>query len=87
MKWDEVTLVILAVSGCITLLLAQLSEVLSRLPQIIRAWRQIQHELSAGTDPGSGDHPTRTTGSGTPVTDLGDEGSASREPGAGREGG
>ncbi|WP_033027597.1 hypothetical protein [Streptomyces rimosus] len=61
MKWDEVTLVILAAFGCVTPLLAQISEVLSRLPQIIRAWRQVRHELSAGTDPGSPDHSTRGT--------------------------
>ncbi|MFF2213020.1 hypothetical protein [Streptomyces antibioticus] len=53
MKWDEVTLVILAAFGCVTLLLAQISDVLSKLPQIIRAWRQVRRELSADTDPGS----------------------------------
>ncbi|MET9547613.1 MULTISPECIES: hypothetical protein [unclassified Streptomyces] len=50
MKWDEVTLVILAAFGCVTLLLTQISEVLSRLPQIIRAWRQVRRELSGETD-------------------------------------
>ncbi|KUL43051.1 hypothetical protein [Streptomyces regalis] len=56
MKWDDVTLVILAASGCLTLLLTQVSEVLSRLPQIIRAWRQVRSELSGGgTGPGPGD--------------------------------
>ncbi|MEY9990806.1 hypothetical protein ABIE67_002838 [Streptomyces sp. V4I8] len=55
MKWDDVALVILAASGCLTLLLTQVSEVLSRLPQIIRAWRQVRDELSGGTGPGRGD--------------------------------
>ncbi|MEV4436855.1 hypothetical protein [Streptomyces sp. NPDC049585] len=54
MKWDEVTLVILAAFGCVTLLLAQISEVLSRLPQIIRAWRQVRQELNGGTDSEAG---------------------------------
>lgn len=57
MKWDEMTLVILAAFGCVTLLLTQITEVLSRLPQIIRAWRQVRCELNRGTDPGSRDHP------------------------------
>ncbi|MFD4724317.1 hypothetical protein ACFWNW_04470 [Streptomyces seoulensis] len=87
MKWDEVTLVILAVSGCVTLLLAQISEVLSRLPHIIRAWRQIRYELSAGTDPDSRDGSTRTTASRPLAADVGDEGSASREPEGGRDAG
>lgn len=54
MKWDDVTLVILAASGCLTLLLTQVSEVLSRLLQIIRAWRQVRDELSGGTGPRPG---------------------------------
>ncbi|MFE3560150.1 hypothetical protein ACFXKW_35625 [Streptomyces sp. NPDC059193] len=53
MKWDEVTLAVLAAFGCLTLLLTQVGEVLARLPQIIRAWRQVRQELSGGaTDPG-----------------------------------
>ncbi|CAL9437576.1 hypothetical protein SUDANB176_02179 [Streptomyces sp. enrichment culture] len=60
MKWDDISLVILAVFGCITLLLAQISEVLSRLPQIIRAWRQVRRELSGGTD--GSDTGSRTSG-------------------------
>jgi hypothetical protein len=76
-KWDDVTLVILAVFGCITLLLTQISEVLSRLPQIIRAWRQVRHELRGGTDPGSRDHPARGA-------DPGSGGRTSANPDAGR---
>lgn len=45
MSWDDLSLIILAAFGCLTLLLTQVSEVLSKLPQIIRAWRQIQNEL------------------------------------------
>ncbi|MFK0183338.1 hypothetical protein ACIQV1_03890 [Streptomyces rubiginosohelvolus] len=45
MSWDNLSLVILAAFGCLTLFLTQVSEVLSKLPQIIRAWRQVQDEL------------------------------------------
>ncbi|MFF5517589.1 hypothetical protein [Streptomyces coeruleorubidus] len=48
MKWDDITLAILAVFGCLTLLLAQVGEVLARLPQIIRAWREVRRELGGG---------------------------------------
>lgn len=48
MEWDDVSLAILAVFGCVTLLLAQVSEVLGRLPQIIRAWREVRRELGGG---------------------------------------
>ncbi|MFE2596264.1 hypothetical protein ACFXCZ_07115 [Streptomyces sp. NPDC059396] len=53
MSWDDVALVILAAFGCLMLLLTQISEVLSKLPQIIRAWRQVRHELRGGTNEGS----------------------------------
>ncbi|WP_380284833.1 hypothetical protein [Kitasatospora purpeofusca] len=45
MSWDRVTLFVLASFGCLTLLLTQISEVLSRVPPIIRAWRRVQNEL------------------------------------------
>lgn len=48
MSWDNLSLVILAAFGCLTLLLTQVSEVLSKLPQIIRAWRQVRDELHNG---------------------------------------
>ncbi len=50
MNWDNISLIILAAFGCLTLLLAQVSEVLSKLPQIIRAWRQVRQELNTDTD-------------------------------------
>jgi hypothetical protein len=50
-NWDDVTLVILAASGCVTLLLTEINDVLSRLPQVIRAWRQIRQELSGHATP------------------------------------
>ncbi|WP_327182637.1 hypothetical protein [Streptomyces sp. NBC_01334] len=59
------TLVILAAFGCVTLLLTQISDVLSRIPQIIRAWRQVRRELSGVPDAGSGDHLARGTSPGT----------------------
>ncbi|WKE72064.1 hypothetical protein [Streptomyces sp. WP-1] len=45
MRWDDITLGVLAASGCLTLLLTQISEVLSKLPQVIRAWRRVRQEL------------------------------------------
>ncbi|GGT54271.1 hypothetical protein GCM10010256_08990 [Streptomyces coeruleorubidus] len=50
MSWDNVTLVILAASGCVMLLLTQIAEVLSKLPEIIRAWREVRRALQAGPD-------------------------------------
>ncbi|MFB8141393.1 hypothetical protein [Streptomyces parvus] len=58
MNWDNLSLVILAAFGCLTLLLTQVSEVLAKLPQIIRAWRQVRNELRDGA-PDAG--PTLTT--------------------------
>ncbi|MBT2400041.1 hypothetical protein [Streptomyces sp. ISL-100] len=69
MKWDDLTLLILAAFGCVTLLLTQISEVLSRLPQIIRAWRQVRQELSGGADSGSRDHPASATNPGILAAD------------------
>ncbi|QCW77419.1 hypothetical protein EQG64_07760 [Streptomyces sp. S6] len=51
MTWDNLSLIILAAFGCLTLLLTQVSEVLSKMPQIIRAWRQVQTELRHETAP------------------------------------
>ncbi|MFF8692025.1 hypothetical protein ACWD6K_12860 [Streptomyces sp. NPDC002431] len=48
MSWDQVTLLVLASFGCLTLLLTQISEVLSKVPPIIRAWRRVQDELRRG---------------------------------------
>ena len=45
MSWDRVTLFVLASFCCLTLLLTQVSEVLSKVPPIIRAWRRVQNEL------------------------------------------
>lgn len=50
MSWDNVTLVILAAFGCVMLLLTQIAEVLSKLPEIIRAWREVRRALQAGPD-------------------------------------
>ncbi|GAA1041586.1 hypothetical protein [Streptomyces murinus] len=49
MTWDDLTLGVLAAFGCLTLLLTQISEVLSKLPQVIRAWRRVRQELRGGT--------------------------------------
>lgn len=50
MRWDEITLAVLAAFGCVTLLLAQIDDVLGRLPRIIRAWRRVRRELDGGTE-------------------------------------
>jgi hypothetical protein len=74
MKWDDVTLVILAAFGCVMLLLTQVSEVLSRLPQIIRAWRQVRQELNGGAGSGSQNHSASATGPDTRTADPSDSG-------------
>lgn len=43
-------MLVLASFGCITLLLTQISEVLSKVPPIIRAWRRVQDELRRSAD-------------------------------------
>lgn len=48
MSWDRVTLLVLGFFGCLTLLLTQISEVLSKVPPIIRAWRRVRNELRRG---------------------------------------
>ncbi|MFE2530005.1 hypothetical protein ACFXEL_37920 [Streptomyces sp. NPDC059382] len=59
MKWDDVTLFLLAAFGCVTLLLTQVSEVLSKLPKIIRAWRAVRRELNGGEPSDSSDPEER----------------------------
>lgn len=66
MKWDSLTLAILAFSGCVTLTLSQINEVLARIPPIIRAWRQVRSELGSSgkfeEDPDLVDGGPRSTG-------------------------
>ncbi|MFC8590309.1 hypothetical protein [Streptomyces atroolivaceus] len=50
MSWDNATLIILATFGCTTLLLTQIAEVLSKLPEIIRAWHEVRRALQARSD-------------------------------------
>ncbi|MFC9390532.1 hypothetical protein [Streptomyces venezuelae] len=50
MSWDSVLLTVLAAFGCVTLLLTQMDDVLTRLPRIIRAWRNVREELRGGGD-------------------------------------
>ncbi|MFJ1702183.1 hypothetical protein [Kitasatospora sp. NPDC088346] len=60
MSWDRVTLFVLASFGCVTLLLTQISEVLSKVPPIIRAWRRVRDELRpGGRDCPAADRPTQ----------------------------
>ncbi|MFD4654253.1 hypothetical protein ACFWP2_01360 [Kitasatospora sp. NPDC058444] len=74
------TLLVLASFGCVTLLLTQISEVLSKVPPIIRAWRRVQDELRrGGHDRSAADRP----GLEEPV----EEGEEEREAVARRHGG
>ncbi|GAA5020470.1 hypothetical protein [Kitasatospora paranensis] len=69
MNWDRATLVILAAFGCLTLLLTQINEVLAKVPQIIRTWRQVRDELRSGTHPGSEDRSVGVIDPSSPATD------------------
>jgi hypothetical protein len=52
------TLLVLASFGCLTLVLTQVGEVLSKVPPIIRAWRRVQDELRRGShDRSAADRP------------------------------
>lgn len=64
------TLAILAVSGCLSLVLTQVGEVLSKLPEIIRAWRQVRRELSGGTVPDGLERSPVISARDTPTTGL-----------------
>ncbi|GAA3109098.1 hypothetical protein [Streptomyces echinatus] len=50
MDWDGILVFILASFGAVSLLLAQVSDVLARLPQIIAAWRRVRREWSRHTE-------------------------------------
>ncbi|MFF9847547.1 hypothetical protein [Streptomyces litmocidini] len=56
MSWDKITLFLLALFGCVTLVLVHVDEVLGRLPRIIRAWREVREELRGGRQ-GAGGEP------------------------------
>ncbi|WP_327676463.1 hypothetical protein [Kitasatospora sp. NBC_00458] len=64
MNWDGITLGILAAFGCVMLVLAQIREVLAKLPELIRAWRRVRQELGAPA-PGPDGHDSE------PDTDTG----------------
>ncbi|MER7912644.1 hypothetical protein [Streptomyces sp. NPDC096068] len=49
MTWDKITLSVLALFGLVFLVLAQVGEVLARLPRLIRAWHDVRNELRGGT--------------------------------------
>lgn len=53
MNWDNVMLTILAAFGASMLLLAQLRELLIKLPDVIQAWREVRRSLqNQGADSG-----------------------------------
>ncbi|AYG79181.1 hypothetical protein DWB77_01291 [Streptomyces hundungensis] len=45
MSWDDVTLLMLAAFGAVMLLLTQITEVLSKLTDVIHAWREVRGAL------------------------------------------
>ena len=47
MNWDNVTLTILAAFGAAMLLLAQLRELLIKLPDVIQAWNEVRSSLQS----------------------------------------
>ncbi|MET8540578.1 hypothetical protein ABZW03_07970 [Kitasatospora sp. NPDC004799] len=59
MNWDDITVGILAAFGCVILVLAQIREVLAKLPELIRAWRRVRQELAAPI-PGPGGHDSES---------------------------
>ncbi|WP_435240703.1 hypothetical protein [Streptomyces cucumeris] len=62
MSWDNATLTILATFGCGTLLLSQITEVLSKLPEVIRAWHDVRRALRAGPDTPLGEEAPEEVG-------------------------
>jgi hypothetical protein len=46
-NWDSATLTILAAFGAAMLLLAQLREVLIKLPEVIQAWIEVRRSLQS----------------------------------------
>ncbi|RKT18282.1 hypothetical protein BX285_2702 [Streptomyces sp. 1114.5] len=65
MNWDGITIGILAAFGCVMLVLAQIREVLAKLPELIRAWRRVRQELAVPQTPGPdahGNEPDTGTG-------------------------
>ncbi|MFJ4090288.1 hypothetical protein ACIPYS_01790 [Kitasatospora sp. NPDC089913] len=64
MNWDGITIGILATFGCVMLVLAQIREVLAKLPEVIRAWRRVRQELAAQAPGPDGQGSEPDTGAG-----------------------
>ncbi len=47
MSWDSLALLILALSGVLSLLLSQVRDVLAKTAEVIHAWREVQQSLRA----------------------------------------
>ncbi|MFF3775371.1 hypothetical protein [Streptomyces sp. NPDC002232] len=45
MNWDSLALLILALSGALSLLLSQARDVLAKTAEVIHAWREIRQSL------------------------------------------
>ncbi|WFB07796.1 hypothetical protein LRS74_12640 [Streptomyces sp. LX-29] len=47
MSWDSLALLILALSGALSLLLSQARDVMTKTAEVIHAWREIRQSLRA----------------------------------------
>ncbi|MBX7473491.1 hypothetical protein [Streptomyces sp. NPDC056132] len=47
MNWDSLALLILALSGALSLLLSQVRDVLTKVAEVIHAWRDVRQSLRA----------------------------------------
>lgn len=45
MNWDSLALLILALSGAVSLLLSQVRDVLAKTAEVIRAWHEVRRSL------------------------------------------
>ena len=52
MDWDAITLLVLAVFGLAGLVLTLSAEILSKVPDVIAAWRRARAAWRGGTDDG-----------------------------------
>lgn len=88
MRWDDITLMILAACGCLTLLVTQVGDLLTRVPQLIRAWRQVGQAWrdsgnpAAPSAPVSDNEPSPTAAGPVRVAELPAERSTPDPPGA-----
>lgn len=59
MNWDSLALLILALSGALSLLLSQVRDVLTKIAEVIHAWRAVRQSLEAEGRGQSQQNPSR----------------------------